>query len=220
MLILSSPTINPVYVQHKRIWESYMNSDPRIQCYFIEYHETLDKIIHGNIFYTKGVESYHPGCRDKTIEALDYFMNRDPYDYIIRTNLSSLWNFRALLNYLPTLPKEKVYAGIIGKYKHAENFYISGSGFIMSPDVAQLLLAHRAQCNETNIVDDVDIGNVLTKLGVPLLLGRRTDFYSMNMYDKYKYDDTVYHYRVNSETQRYVEPVIMTKLLESINKSV
>jgi hypothetical protein len=85
--------------------------------FFIEYNSTeefLDRniIVKDNTIVVKGVESYHPGCRDKTFACFEYFLNSntlsktlDDYDYIIRTNMSSLWNFNALRKHLETLPK-------------------------------------------------------------------------------------------------------------------
>jgi len=217
ILIISSPNLNPVYAAHKEVWGSYMNTNSAIDSFFIEYHPTKDMVVEDNTIYIKGRESYHPGCREKTIHALNFFLNGDnKYDFIIRTNLSSLWNFTALLKYLDTLPKNNLYAGI--NAKHNSHKFISGAGFIMSPDVARLLVDNRTMLNKSNILDDVDIGFVLEHLNVPFTEGKRYDIYSMNMFNSYVFDDSVYHYRIkwNNSGMRYEEPIVMKKLLDKM----
>jgi hypothetical protein len=217
MLVISSPSLNPVYATLKDVWTSYMNTNTAIDSFFIEYHPEKNMAIEGNTIYIKGRESDHPGCREKTIDALDFFLNGDnKYDFIIRTNISSLWNFTALLKYLDTLPKTNVYAGIIGQHKSQR--FVSGAGFIMSPDVARRVVDNRAMMNRSNIIDDVDIGFVLGHLNVPFTAGNRYDIYSMNMFNSYVFDNSVYHYRIkwNNTAMRHEEPIVMKKLLDKM----
>ena len=209
MLIISSDT-DPVYEKHRQVWLSYMNSNPQIECYFIQYRDGAQEI-EGNTFWLQGKESF-PAILNKTLDSLDYFLKNE-YDFIVRSNMSSLWNFNALLKHLETLPHEKVYNGIIGNHKDIN--FISGSGFIMSPDVARLLLENRQIAEFVNIIDDVDIGYTLDKIGINCSLGKRTDFYSREMYDKSTYDSLTYHYRVkwHNTRMRHEEPGVMQELL-------
>ena len=164
MLIISNEC-STLYIKHKELWLKYMNNSPFISCFFIEYHPEKNNIIENNTFYLKGTESYHPGCRDKTIDCFEYFLNSDTkYDYIIRTNLSSLWNFKSLLIYLKCLPKENLYSGVIGT--HDGFNFASGSGFIMTPDVVKKIVENRYLCDEYNLIDDVDIAYLLKKIGI------------------------------------------------------
>lgn len=215
MLIISSPSLNSVYASLKEVWASYMNTNSAIDSFFIEYHPEKNMAVEGNTVYIKGRESYHPGCREKTIDALNFFLNSDvKYDYIVRTNISSLWNFTALLKYLETLPKINLYAGIIGR--HTSQRFISGAGFIMSPDVAQRVVDNRAMMNISNIIDDVDIGFVLEHLKTPFTAGNRYDICSMNMFNSYVFNKSIYHYRIkwDNPAMRHEEPIIMKKLLD------
>lgn len=211
MLIISSDT-DPVYAEHRKVWSSYMNSSPDIDSYFIQYHDGPQEL-DGNIFWLTGKESFK-GIIAKTIDSLDYFLKQKEYDYVVRTNMSSFWNFKALLSHLDTLPKERVYSAIIGNHNGIP--FASGSGFIMSQDVAKLLVDNRKIAESVGIIDDVDIGYTMRELGIPILAGRRTDFYSMNMYLSHKYDPTAYHYRIkwNDPRKRHEEPEVMKKLFE------
>lgn len=220
MLIISNnehqQSCDPVYAKHKSVWRSYMNRHPSIECLFLEYHDEKDNLIEDNTFYIKGKESYHPGIRDKTLDCFDYITKQHwQYDFIIRTNLSSLWNFDALIQYLDTLPNNNVYSGCIGNHQGIP--FISGSGFIMSPDVVKKIIEHKEMVNESNIIDDVDIGYLIDKIDIPFILGSRKDILSENDFLHYQYDSNVYHYRVKMiyESRDY-EPIVMRYLLEKI----
>jgi hypothetical protein len=136
--------------------------------------------------------------------------------------MSSLWNFNALLKYLETLPKEKVYDGMIMPHNGLE--YCSGCGFIMSPDVARLLLENRQIAESVKIIDDVDIGVALDKLGIKISVGRRTDVCHMTMYTESSYHPSTYHYRIRwyqwFDSQRHEEPIVMWDLLRKINNDI
>ena len=210
----SAPVVPQLYTHHKDVWKRYMTLYENITCLFLEFHPEKDRVIEDNTLYIKGSESYHPGLLEKTLAAFEYFADTLEYDYIIRTNLSSLWNFPALLNHLNTLPKEGVYSGFIGYYGKIQ--YISGSGFILSPDTLKLLVKHKNDFALPNIMDDIDIGFILEKVGVKLAPGRRHDFDSIESYNSYKYDDTVYHYRFRWNAGREGEIDGMMNLLDSI----
>lgn len=216
MLIISSDT-DQIYAEHRKVWSSYMNSKKEIECYFIQYRDG-PQVIEDNTFWLNGKESF-PAILTKTLDSLDFFLKKDSYDFIVRTNMSSLWNFNALLKHLETLPREKVYNGIIGEY-HITHF-ISGSGFIMSLDVAKILLQNRQIAESVKVMDDVDIGYTLNKLKILPSLGKRTDYYYREMYDNSTYDSSVYHYRIkwHNTNMRYQEVEVMKELLAKITKS-
>lgn len=213
MLIISSDT-DPVYVEHRKVWSSYMNSYKEIECYFIQYRDG-PQAIEGNTFWLNGKESF-PNILTKTIDSIEYFSNKD-YDFIIRTNMSSLWNFKALLQHLETLPKHSVYNGIIGNHNNIN--YISGSGFIMTPDVVKLLIDNRKLAESVGIIDDVDIGYTLTNRGIRCSLGKRHDIFNMQMYASSTYDDSIYHYRVKwyNSNNRHEEAIVMKHLISRFN---
>jgi hypothetical protein len=220
VLIISNnedqPPYIPVYSKLKSIWREYMNTHPSIECLFLENDDEKDKVIENNTFYVRGKSGYHPSIRDKTIECFEYFMNQESnYDFIIRTNLSSLWNFDALMNYLDTLPRTNVYSGIFGY--HYGSHFIAGAGFIMPPDVVKKLIQHKEMLNESNILDDVDIGYTLYKIGIPFTPGKRKDILSIKDFLDYKYDNSYYHYRIKMDRDdRDNESLIMKRLLEKI----
>lgn len=138
------------------------------------YYRFNDKIINNyelndDILEIKGKESYIPGILDKTIKAFEYINKNYDYDYIIRSNISTIINFNLLQEKLNSNNIE--YGGIL-KWKlewldkqagitNNELFgtiYASGTGIILSNKSINLLLNNKDKINY-NIIDDVSIGS-------------------------------------------------------------
>lgn len=101
-LILYSETI-PEYVEMKEILESYLNKLNKLQYYFYCYNEELDKEyeIKDKIIYIKGKETFIPGILEKTIKVFEICNELGiEYDYIIRSNISTIINYPSLQQYL------------------------------------------------------------------------------------------------------------------------
>ena len=208
MLVISSDT-DPVYNEHKQVWSLYMNSNPQIECYFIEYRDGPQEI-NKNTFWLTGNESPEK-IITKTLDSLEYFLNKDSYDFIVRTNLSSVWNFKVLLEYLENLPKDKVYNGSTGYFNNFQ--FASGSGYILTPDVAKLLLETRQVVESYPHLDDVAVGYTLSNIGINPTLGKRND--------SLIYDEMTYHYRFkNLSGDRSDEKNNMLRILSLIGSQV
>lgn len=206
MLIISSDT-DRVYDDHREVWSLYMNSNPQIECYFIQYRDGPQEI-EGNTFWLTGKESFEK-IISKTIDSLDYFLKKSSYDFIVRTNLSSVWNFKVLLKYLESLPRQRVYNSFLGNYKNI--IFAAGCGYIITPDVADLLIKNRQIAETFPELDDVAVGYTMNKIGIKLSIGRRNDSLT--------YDEESYHYRVKNFDNRHVEKNNMLRILNLINQT-
>jgi len=205
MLVISSQT-QPVYRHHKAIWETYMKSHPDIECYFIEFNPSvLSPLLTSSTLFLRGRETY-PGILDKTFRALDYFTRRKQYDYVIRTNLSSVWIFPKLMRFLETTPRTGLYGGAICN-NQPWNF-ISGAGITFSWDVVQTLLQNRHLSYASKVMDDVDIGFACANLRIPTSFIPRIDVLSEEDLSK-----EGFHYRVRFFTDRERELPLMRKIL-------
>ena len=198
MLVIYNPS--PLYDSQRDFWRRTMKTP----YYFIKF-DTVDTItLEGDTLLIPGIESYE-GIITKTLDALEYFLQRDSYDFIIRTNISSIWDYPRLITHLSTLPSSGVYSGLCGGSRGSMNF-VSGSGIIFTPDVCMKLLGAREFIKTIQTIDDVDIGFTCEHLGIPVTHGSRQDII----------DDTTeilpgfYHYRVR----------LLNNPLECIEKTI
>jgi len=147
--------------------------------------------------FVKGEETYIPGILNKTIEAIrachltadirachltaDMGALGGLFDYIWRTNLSSVLDFQGLLDYVDSSSLRscgesrcsydgeslrsydgeslRSYAGYIGTSVDGYNF-ASGAGFLMSQNVVDYLIDNERLLMR-DVIDDVAIGKLL-----------------------------------------------------------
>ena len=147
-LILSSED-KDIYIEMKKLSKLYFNLFNDIKYFFLEYKPDIaDDIIEiDNHLYLHGEESINPGMYNKTIKSMKYINNNYSYDYIIRTNLSTIWHMNNLYNLLNNLPKNNFAGGFIPQG------FITGTGLIISKDVARFLVNN--QDNDIDIHEDV-----------------------------------------------------------------
>ena len=225
MLVISSDTY-PVYANHREVWRTYMKSHPEVDCYFIESRSRPDRGFGPSLFAPtlssdtltlRGVERYGT-IYGKTIEALEFMLARRQYDYVVRTNLSSVWDFRVLRTYLETAPRTGLYAGQTGVNPDTGIAFASGAGILMSIDVVRTLLANAHIGRALTAFDDVAIAKVLLESGLSPSPLPRVDFVSLKHYEEHHTEipPGSFHYRVKHENylgDRMEEPEIMRRLL-------
>jgi hypothetical protein len=192
-----------------------MNSDSDIDCYFLECDpKTNQPYVCDNTFYTNGDET-HSNIFKKTIDSISFF-DPNKYDYIVRTNLSSVYIFSELKHHVSTLKTHDVYTGVIGTHDSIK--FVSGSGMIMTPDVANILTRIKDSDHDIDAADDVMIGYILNKYGIQPSLSPRLDIGSINTVMEYKTDQTLFkehvHYRLKCTSSVYDELYIRTEVMK------
>lgn len=166
ILVIASDD-QPIYASHQECWRSYATTSPDITVYFLRQREDIEEA------YRDGDTLWFPGKEatervfEKTVAAFRYLPSSS-YDFLVRTNLSSVWHFPNLLRFCETLPREAVFCGVLG------NPGISGAGMILSPDVVRTL-AENSDRVERCKWDDIDFGNVALLCDIPCLSGHRYD---------------------------------------------
>lgn len=211
VLIIASED-KEVYPELEKLWRSYMHYDrDHIEAYFLRANPDLEvecKIV-DDIVWVKTYENQIPGIINKTITAMELFLPRmREFNYILRTNLSSFYNFDRLLKFLENRPTDHFYSGsdigtsaVIG----------SGCGFLISPDVVQMLI-HGKYCllNNRSHSDDFLMGCFFNNNGVYLTHHDRMDLMPINVWNsmKDKIPENMFHFRVkNAEDLRLKDDI-------------
>jgi hypothetical protein len=90
--------------------------------------------VRGDSIFLKGRECVKPALQYKTLAAMSNSL-LEPFDYLLRTNLSSYINFRKLNEFLEEKPREFCAAGT-----YFEGGFLSGSGYILTRDLVEKFL--------------------------------------------------------------------------------
>lgn len=151
------------------ILSNYYKKFDNVKTYFYKINNSIKNEIEieDDIFNIRdGKESIIPGILDKTIIILKYFENEiKNYDYIIRTNISSIINFELLTNELKITPIKYYDSTYIIKYNV---FFASGTNIIMSNNGCKLLLdnLHIIKMINTKLNDDLIIGIIFKNINI------------------------------------------------------
>ena len=96
---------DPTYDEMKEITEKYYNIFDNVTTIYYCYNNDIDTEykLDDNILYIKGIETYNEGfynetsILDKTIKAFEFIKkNKYTFDYVIRSNISTIVNLKLL----------------------------------------------------------------------------------------------------------------------------
>jgi len=158
--------------QYDKMYEltrNYYKKFKNVRTIYYKYNENLtsEYIIKDDVLVIRGKETYVPGILEKTLMAFDFIKNYE-FDYLVRSNISTIINFDLLSEYLATNPIEyggslKMVlqwldepGGIVDEtYWGTE--YASGTSIIFSKSTLTDLLNYKDNIKK-NLIDDVAIG--------------------------------------------------------------
>jgi hypothetical protein len=148
ILVLGSNN-NAIYRNARKIWQAYGNIDSEIRT-FIVYGKTDNKIDNLNQFdlvYDDIEENYNPGMLQKTIRAMEHIDANYEYDFFIRTNISTFWDFTILKRNLFNLPTSKCYSGdgplTTSGYDSENGYYLSGTDTIVTAESVKAIIKNK-----------------------------------------------------------------------------
>ena len=135
-------------------------------------------LVYGNSFHGCPLESdlvykdigevYNPGMLQKTLRAMEYIEGNYSYDFFLRTNIGTFWNFFNLLKHLDTLPLQNCYSGD-GPFGNA---YLSGTDTIVNRHMVQEFIRHQTEL-DYNVPEDMAMGLIFHGvLGAPFRKSR------------------------------------------------
>lgn len=151
------------YDRFKKIWVKHLNANKHwldeCTCYFLYNDPTLQrqKIVKHDMYFPHEETYPAPGLLLKTMDALEYMRDNDiTYDMTLRTNLSSLINWKAFNKFInENHTKQEFIAGVPYDDKK-----ISGCCMFLSSDLVNSLIENRHELN-FDIPDDEAINTWL-----------------------------------------------------------
>ena len=95
------------YDKMKEITEVYYDKFENVKTIYYKFDDKINDEykMEGNLLKIKGKETYVPGILEKTIKSMEYVAN-DQYDYLVRSNISTIVNFKLLDEELIKTPIE------------------------------------------------------------------------------------------------------------------
>jgi hypothetical protein len=162
------------------ILSNYYKNFDNVKTYFYKFNNTIENDIEllDDVLNIKGTETMIPGILNKTIKTFKYIEKElENYDYVIRTNISSILDFKLLSIELEKTPIiyyggtfvinlhwEDHSAGIIDN-KYFNTFFASGTNIIISKKGYKLLMDNINLIDKT-IIDDVAIGVLFKTINI------------------------------------------------------
>lgn len=209
VLVIASEDL-PIYASHQGCWRSYATSHPDVTVYFLRQREDIETMVQdGDTLWAPGKEATER-VFEKTVAAFRY-LPTSSYDFLVRTNLSSVWHFPSLLRVCAGLPSKNVFCGVPG------NPGLSGAGMILSPDVATRLADNSHRVDRCKW-DDIDFGKVAALCNIPCMVGSRYNTRSRSDVDMYwKWGYHFYLKNMTGETRNVdTEVDVMRYLIQKL----
>lgn len=242
-LIIYSKTTDvyePMFNILNELYENYKN----IETYFISFEEENEKFksedyyIDKNLLIFKGKESLVPGVLNKTLKALSYCKDLE-YDYIVRTNISTIINYDNLIKYLEKNPinfygggENNVLSwnggGINDSTWYGTNF-ISGTSIILSRNCVNYIINNENKIIR-EIVDDVSLGILFREhynnykpetieskyyIKIPIFINdNKVDFNRLINLLKEKKDEIIFYRNRTYNTNRKIDVINMNIIVK------
>ena len=217
-----------IYVQMYQALSGYYKGFSDVSTYFYKYNENISGNIEitGDIINIKGRESYTPGILNKTIDAFMLFKNNgeyEKYDYIIRSNISSIVNFSLLSEQLELNPVEYYGSTNIGNIEidNTNIPFASGTNIIMSKKGYMTLVDNINLLNRA-LIDDLSIALFFHRLNIKITnvgkAGENGFVFVPMINNNLEYEKLVSHnylvYRNRSDNDRHYDVINMKNIIK------
>lgn len=158
-----------LYEEFRKIYKAYSKVDPTIRVFMV-YAGTNNTFIpdEDDIIFDDIEENYYPGMITKTIRAIEYIDKNYGYDFLIRTNLSTFWDFETLHTRLDKQPITKCFTGTFRNctYKGSKSpSYISGTNLVVSRDIVKTYIKNKDELCAYDLPEDWALSQLLIDRG-------------------------------------------------------
>jgi hypothetical protein len=155
----------PYFNNSRKIWKQYMNLNPNFKCFFIygKLNKPLEDTDSNDLIFDDVIENNKFCQIQKSLLAFKFISLNYTYDYVIRTNLSTFWNFKLVDDLLNKCPKTYCYSGghDLSPFKINETIIYtkiySGVSIILTPDIIDIFINNLPNF-DFKIPDDISLG--------------------------------------------------------------
>ena len=154
------------YDEMYRMTKSYYSSFPNVTTLYYIFDPDIDKefVLKAGILRIKGTESYIPGILAKTMKALAYTEKNYEFDYVVRSNISTIVDFDLLADYIGETPIEYG-GGLKNEYKDEGETYSDINGLVYASGTAIIFsrktlheVVRKQKHLRMDLIDDVALG--------------------------------------------------------------
>jgi len=176
VLVIAGGETKP-YDFYRHFWMKIADimQEKGIHIYLISYSSKSSAIryhIYDHSLTFPGENSLIPGCLESTIKAMETIQDRRLTGYdapkILRTNLSTFWNFWMIFKYLSRsdMNVPYLYAGL--SYHMNRDYFIPG-GYLFLNRASMMLLIRNQTELDMSIIDDLSIGRFFRTKNIELI---------------------------------------------------
>lgn len=160
----------PVYSVGREMWR-YAARLYDVPVFFLRADRRVNDdgvYVENDVIYARWFERFETRLNHKTLLGLHYCYQNLDFDYVLRTNLSSVYRVDVLRDFLARQGRDRFYGGYLNWLPIEDGDpagfeYVSGSGVLISKDLLPRLINAKAVIDDT-YVDDVWLGLALRDL--------------------------------------------------------
>jgi hypothetical protein len=168
ILVMSHETDDKVFDEYKKIWNKQINEHVKekypidVLYLYTDNNISENYIIDGNKLISKCPENYWDSLLIKVVNGFEYGREKK-YDYVFKTNLSTIINYPKFYDYCLNIDKNRkyIYDGVIGNYE--DYSFCSGAGMLLNQESINIVLDNKDKISK-KWTDDIFIGYILNKL--------------------------------------------------------
>ena len=165
---MSHEKSDKIFDEYKKIWDKQIKENVKenypIDILFLYSNNNIydEYVINNDKLISKCVENYWHSLLIKTINGFKYGYEKN-YDYVFKTNLSTIINYPKFYEYCENIDKNRkyVYDGMVGRYHDYQ--FCSGAGMLLNKNSIKLILDNTDKIS-IDWTDDIFIGYILNKL--------------------------------------------------------
>lgn len=233
MLVLASDN-NILYKEFRKIYQEYLDVDPDIKVFLVYGKDiSFTPQLYDLVYDVE--ENYYPGMILKTVMAIQDIVDNYEFDFLIRTNISTFWDFARLKSRLNKFPKTRYVTGNFRQciYKGIKSpQYISGVNLIMTTDLVNKIVDEKNLIVQWDLPEDWALSKFFIDRGIKLHHSSPAAIHLMEHFSYY--EESVIqneintakklnhdHFRLKNKNRLEVDiPIAKLLLKEYYNKSV